>query len=197
MTNLQKHKGSYYFELLTTEEQSQFRTNVLAHGELEMDEIFNSEFGSFKRFVGSCFSFEDSPEGKDYWKLICDSERDGVSDEDSERDFILDLIKMMVVAKAKESVLGNHSAKELLDKLEPEHFDEWQKEFRKNRAEEEESFYRIKYRSLPSLLMSSFRFKDAEKGGEYWSNLCDYYSAKEATDDLINDLGLTKEDESN
>lgn len=201
MKNLETKKGSHYFELLSTLEQAQFRANVLSQGELEMESILNSNFTCFKRFVGSCFSYKDSIEGEDYWRAIGNSSRDGVSEEDADASVLLDIIKLFVVGPLREDLgedfLGEHSAKELLDKMEPEHFAEWEKEFLRQRSVEKESFYKLKYKSLKSLIMSSFGFRDSEKGGKYWSDLVDYYEAKEATDNFINDLGLTKEDESN
>lgn len=201
MKNLETKKGSHYFELLSTLEQAQFRANVLSQGELEMESILNSNFTCFKRFVGSCFSYKDSIEGEDYWRAISNSSRDGVSEEDADASVLLDIIKLFVIGPLKEDLgedfLGEHSAKELLDKMEPEHFAEWEKEFLRQRSVEKESFYKLKYKSLKSLIMSSFGFRDSEKGGKYWSDLVDYYEAKEATDNFINDLGLTKEDESN
>lgn len=201
MKNLETKKGSHYFELLSTLEQAQFRANVLSQGELEMESILNSNFTCFKRFVGSCFSYKDSIEGEDYWRAIGNSSRDGVSEEDADASVLLDIIKLFVIGPLKEDLgedfLGEHSAKELLDKMEPEHFAEWEKEFLRQRSVEKESFYKLKYKSLKSLIMSSFGFRDSEKGGKYWSDLVDYYEAKEATDNFINDLGLTKEDESN
>ena len=201
MKNLETKKGSHYFELLSTLEQAQFRANVLSHGMLEMENILESKFTCFKRFVGSCFSYKDSIEGEDYWRAIGNSSRDGVSEEDADASVLLDIIKLFVIGPLREDLgedfLGEHSAKELLDKMEPEHFAEWEKEFLRYRGAEKESFYKLKYKSLKSLIMSSFGFRDSEKGGKYWSDLVDYYEAKEATDNFINDLGLTKEDESN
>lgn len=201
MKNLETKKGSHYFELLSTLEQAQFRANVLSQGELEMESILNSNFTCFKRFVGSCFSFKDSIEGEEYWRAICKSARDGVSEEDADASVLLDIIKLFVSGPLRddlaEDFLGDYSAQELLDKMEPEHFAEWEKEFLRQRSVEKESFYKLKYKSLKSLIMSSFGFRDSEKGGKYWSDLVDYYEAKEATDNFINDLGLTKEDESN
>ena len=201
MKNLEAKKGSHYFELLSTLEQAQFRANVLSQGELEMESILDSNFTCFKRFVGSCFSFKDSMEGEEYWREICKSARDGVSEEDADASVLLDIIKLFVSGPLRdglgEDFLGDYSAQELLDKMEPEHFAEWEKEFLRQRSVEKTSFYQLKYKSLKSLIMSSFGFRDSEKGGKYWSDLVDYYEAKEATDSFINDLGLTKEDESN
>ena len=201
MKNLEKKSGSHYFELLSTLEQAQFRANVLSHGMLEMENILESKFTCFKRFVGSCFSFKDSIEGEEYWREICESQRDGVSDEDADASVLIDILKLLISDSASEilgeSFLGEHPAQELLDKMEPEHFAEWEKEFLRQRSVEKDSFYALKYKSLKSLIMSSFGFKESEKGGKYWSELCDYYEAKEATTNFINDLGLTREDESN
>lgn len=200
MKNLTNQKGSYYFEMLTTEEQAKFRANILSQESFSMEEILKSNFGSFMRFVGSCFSFDEAPEGAEYWRDIARECRDGVDAD----NYIGDMIKELVISMLSEDIISDfvdpqrkYSATELLEKMDSQHVIEWKKEFNAQRSEESDVFLKIKYKSVSHMIMSSFRFSDTELGGDYWSGICDEYAAKDATESLINDLGLTKEDESN
>lgn len=205
MENLTKQKGSYYFEMLTTEEQSNFRNNVIKGDDFSMEDVLNSNFDSFMRFVGSCFSFDESEEGPEYWRDIAMSQRDGVSNEDSTHSMIMDFIKKVVgpASILLEDVLpdlvdeSNKTGQELLSEMDEEYATEWRKEFLLERAKEINSFLKMRYKSISQMLQCSFSFSTSEKGRDYWRNVCDLYDSKSAIEDLINDLGLKKQDESN
>lgn len=205
MKNSTKQKGSYYFEMLTTEEQSNFRNNVIKGDDFSMEDVLSSNFDSFMRFVGSCFSFDESKEGPEYWRDIAMSQRDGVSNEDSTHSMIMDFIKKVVGPASifLEDVLpdlvdeSNKTGQELLSEMDEEYATAWRKEFLLERAKEINSFLKMRYKSISQMLQCSFSFSTSEKGRDYWRNVCDLYDSKSAIEDLINDLGLKKQDESN
>jgi hypothetical protein len=81
--------------------------------------------------------------------------------------------------------------------MEEEYTTEWRKEFLIERKKEIDSFLKMRYKSISQMLQCSFSFSFSEKGRAYWSSVCDLYDSKSAIEDLINDLGLKKQDESN
>jgi len=67
-----------YFEYyLTDEEQDAFKSNLLKQmTEDYLWEYLDRDFDSFKDFLNQAFWFKETPEGNDYWVLLCSIRND-------------------------------------------------------------------------------------------------------------------------
>jgi len=73
-------KGHEYFAMLNEVEQEQFEMNF-ATCRLDNDDLeffLNDDYDDFDTFISCAFLFAKTPEGTDYWRIIRDSQRDGV-----------------------------------------------------------------------------------------------------------------------
>ncbi len=76
-----KQSGSYYLELLPADIQQKLIDNIimLESSELSKDiiELRKEKFLNLADFIGQCFDWESSSEGRDYWEGVLNKGYDG------------------------------------------------------------------------------------------------------------------------
>jgi hypothetical protein len=208
-----KQLGSFYFDMLSLEEQAKYAENAI-NNDKNMSKILGKKYFNFLHFISTPFDWVKTPEGVDYWLNISCSQRDGVDPSkslfnslgyESEEDYLADVVMGHLIDKLgpiiseiiEPSKSKGFEGKKLFARLDKDAQDELKKEFKVQRKDSFDMFLKLKFYSLTDMLQCSLSFAESEKGMEYWVDMCEKYAEDAEEDELeeiLSKLKITKQE---